>query len=58
MSGINFEFDPAVLKPLIEQVATELLAQLESDRAKLHGKIAYSEAEAGATTGTRAASAP
>jgi hypothetical protein len=46
MSGINLQLDPDVLKPLIEQLAVELLARLETERAKLEGRIAYSEAEA------------
>jgi hypothetical protein len=44
--GFLLQLDPETLKPLIEQVVGETLARLEADRAKLDGKLAYSEPEA------------
>jgi hypothetical protein len=48
MSGIAFQFDPEALTPLVQQVVTETLRQLERDREKVNGKLAYTEAEAAA----------
>src|SRR5262249_50158922 len=48
MPSMHLELDPAALKPLIEQVVTEALARLETERARLNGKLAYSEPEAAA----------
>jgi len=38
--------DPILLKPLIEQVVVEVLAQVENARAGLGDRIAFSEQEA------------
>ncbi len=43
---MHLEINPADLQPLIRQVVTEALAQLDADRARLDGKLAYSESEA------------
>src|SRR5438309_220695 len=45
-SGLSVLFDPAALRPLIQSVVTEVVVQLEADRAKLNGRLAYSEPEA------------
>jgi hypothetical protein len=49
--SMQLQLEPEDLKPIIEQVATELLARLETERAKLDGKLAYSEPEAAALIG-------
>ena len=48
---MRIELDPEDLLPLIEQVATEVLARLEADHALLAGRLGYTEAEAAATLG-------
>lgn len=45
-TGISLQVDPKRLQPLIRQVVTETVVQLEADRAKLNDKLAYSEADA------------
>lgn len=39
------------LRPLIEQVVTETLNRFEAERAKLRGRLDYTEAEAAALMG-------
>jgi hypothetical protein len=46
MPGFNLEIPPEALAPIIRQAVAEALAAAEADRAKLNGKLAYSEAEA------------
>jgi hypothetical protein len=46
MSQIALHFDPESLEPVIRQVVEETLVRLESERARLDGKLAYSEEEA------------
>jgi hypothetical protein len=53
MSGINLEVAPEVLKPLIAQIVSEVVGQLEAERSKLDGKLAYSEQEAASLLGLR-----
>ena len=53
MTGINLQLEPALLSPLIRQIAAEIICQLETDRAKLGDKLAYSEAEAARLLGLR-----
>jgi hypothetical protein len=50
-NGVHLSLDPTGLRPLIEQVVTETLARLETERAKVNGKLAYSEPEAAALLG-------
>ncbi|MBL8796322.1 MAG: helix-turn-helix domain-containing protein [Planctomycetia bacterium] len=45
-TGINLQVDPEQLQPLVKQVVAETIIQLETDRAKLNDKMAYSEPEA------------
>jgi hypothetical protein len=46
VAGLNLQLDFEALKPLIDQVVTETLARLETVRATLECKLAYSEPEA------------
>jgi hypothetical protein len=48
LSGVELKVDPAALRPLIEEIVAEVVARLETERATLNGKLAYSEAEAAA----------
>src|SRR5262249_14428302 len=45
-SPLALQLNPAALKPIIESVVAEVLAQLETERAKVGAKLAYPEAEA------------
>ena len=40
---MRFEFDIETLRPVIEQVVAETVAQLEAERSKSDGRIAYTE---------------
>jgi hypothetical protein len=51
VAGINIELTPEVLAPLVRQIVAEVLAATEADRARLDGKLCYSEAEAAALLG-------
>jgi len=46
MDGMNLRIDLAQLEPLIQKVVAETVVRIEADRAKLDGKLAYSEPEA------------
>lgn len=48
---MKIDFDVFDLRPMIEQVVAETITQLDKDRAKLGGRIAFSEPEAAATLG-------
>jgi hypothetical protein len=41
------------LRPVIEAIATEVLARIDGERLRLNGRLAYSEAEAAAILGVR-----
>jgi hypothetical protein len=43
---VSLQLEAEALKPLIQQVVSEVLARLDSERAKLDGRLAYSEVEA------------
>ena len=45
--------DEADLLPVIQRTVAETLRQMESDRAKLNGRLAYPEPEAAALLGVR-----
>ncbi len=45
-SGMELKLDAEALRPVIEAVVAEVTARLEEDRAKLDGRLAYSEPEA------------
>jgi hypothetical protein len=46
VAGLNVQLDPEDLAPIIRQIVGEALAALEAERAKLDGKLCYSEGEA------------
>jgi hypothetical protein len=48
---MHIAFDPGDLRPLIEHVVSETIERLESERAKLNGRLGYSEPEAAALLG-------
>src|SRR5262245_55380323 len=43
MPGINFDFDPEALAPLIRAVVAETIAALDAERAGPDGQLAFSE---------------
>ncbi len=45
-AAIALSIEPAALAPLIRAVVAEVVAQLDSDRARLDDRLAYSEEEA------------
>jgi hypothetical protein len=54
VSGLNLQFDPDALRPLIRAVAEEVLAAVAEDHAQFNGRLAYSESEAAALLGLQA----
>jgi hypothetical protein len=44
--GLSLQVDPVALRPIIEAVVSETLSQLETERAKLAGQLAFPEAHA------------
>ena len=50
---MRFEFDVETLRPVIQQVVAETVAQLEAEQSKFNGRIAYTEAEAAALLGVQ-----
>jgi len=48
---MKFDLQPDDLRPLIKLVVSEVIEQLEEDRAKLDGRLAYTEPEAAALLG-------
>jgi hypothetical protein len=44
--GVSIQLDPQSLRPLIEQVVTEVLARLDAAQVRLPDRLAYSEPEA------------
>jgi hypothetical protein len=51
MSGVNFEFDAAVLEPLVRRIVEEVVAAMAADNAMFNGRLAHSESEAAALLG-------
>ncbi len=51
---MRFEFDVETLRPVIEQVVAETVAQLGAEQSKFNGRIAYTEPEAAALLGVQA----
>ena len=45
-AALQLQIDAIALQPLIEAVVAATVAQLDADRAKLDGKLCYSEDEA------------
>jgi hypothetical protein len=52
-AGLDLHVDPIQLEPLLRQVVTETVTQLEADRARLNDKLAYSEPEAARLLGLK-----
>jgi hypothetical protein len=50
---MKIEFAEADLEPLVKQVVAEALRQVESDRAKLDGRISFTEPEAASLLGVK-----
>ncbi len=50
---MRFEFDVETLRPVIQQVVAETVAQLEAEHSRLDGRIAYTEPEAAALLGVQ-----
>lgn len=42
---MRFDFDAETLRPLVQAIVTEALAQLDADKASLGERLAYSEEE-------------
>lgn len=53
MVGINLQLEPAVLRPLIREIVSEIIAQMEDAKAKDGDKLCYSEADAARLLGLR-----
>lgn len=51
--SLKIEFDREELRPLISLAVAEALDRLETERAKLGGKLAYPEAEAAMLLGVK-----
>lgn len=49
----KIEFDHDALRPLVQLAVTEALHRLEVERAKLNGRLAFTEAEAAALLGVK-----
>jgi hypothetical protein len=45
-NGLQLQFDPAALAPLVRMIVAETVAALDADRDRLAAKLAFSEAEA------------
>jgi hypothetical protein len=48
---LKMEVDSTALRPLIQEVVRETLLQMDTDRAHLDGKLAFSEEEAATLMG-------
>jgi hypothetical protein len=53
MSPVSFQFDVALLKPVISETIRMVLEQRDQDQTKLGDRLAYSEAEAARLLGLR-----
>ena len=51
--SMKIEFDEETIRPLVKLAVAEALDHLETERAKLNGRIAYTEPEAAALLGVR-----
>jgi hypothetical protein len=52
-TGVSLQVDPETLRPLVEQIVREALAQLDSARVTAGDRLAYSESEAARLLGLR-----
>lgn len=51
---MRIEFDEDALRPLVKLAVAEALDRLEEERAKLQGRLAFTEPEAAALLGVKA----
>ena len=51
---MRFEFDVETLRPVIQQIVAETVAQLKAEHSKFNDRIAYTEPEAAALLGVQA----
>ncbi|MFC1596958.1 helix-turn-helix domain-containing protein [Planctomycetota bacterium] len=51
--SMRIEFNQDTLRPLVDMAVAEALDRVEEERAKLHGKLAFPEAEAAMLLGVR-----
>ena len=51
--GLQIQFDEGALRPLVRLAVAEALDRLEADRAKLHGRLAFTEPEAAVLLGVK-----
>ncbi len=51
--SLKIEFDRDELQPLVQSVVAEVLDRLEEERARLNGRLAYTEPEAAALVGVK-----
>jgi hypothetical protein len=51
--SLKIQFDREDLQPLVHMAVTEALDRLEADRAKLSGRLAFTEPEAAVLVGVK-----
>jgi hypothetical protein len=51
--SVKIQFDREDLRPLVELAVTEALDRMEEERAKVSGRLAFTEGEAAALLGVR-----
>ena len=51
--GLKIEFDREELRPLVHLAVAETLDRMEEERAKLNGRLAFTEPEAAVLLGVR-----
>jgi hypothetical protein len=51
--SLQIQFDQDALRPLVHLAVSEALERMEADRAKLSGRLAFTEAEAAALLGVK-----
>ena len=51
--GLKIEFDSEDLRPIVHLTVAEALDHLEAERAKLHGRLSFTEPEAAALLGVK-----
>jgi HEAT repeat protein len=52
--SLKIEFDRDALRPLVQLAVAEALGRLEAERAKLNGRLAFTEPEAAVLLGVKA----
>jgi hypothetical protein len=51
--SLKIEFDRETLRPLVNLAVAEALERMETERAKLNGRLAFTEPEAAALLGVK-----